>query len=52
MRKDKTLLDDIEKIYYSIPCTNCRLCRQCKNYKSCKTIAKLIISLKKYYKGN
>ena len=49
----RTLLDDIEKIYFSIPCNNCgRLCRECKNYKLCKPIAKLIISLKKHYKGN
>ena len=47
-----SLIDDVEKIYFSIPCTDCRLCRQCKNYKSCKTIAELILSLKKHYKGN
>ena len=48
----RTLLDDVEKIYFSIPCTNCGLCRECKNYKSCKTIAKLILSLKKHYMCN
>ena len=53
MKPKRTLLDDIEKIYFSIPCNNCvRLCRECENYKLCKPIAKLIISLKKHYKGN
>ena len=45
----RTLLDDVKKIYFSIPCTDCRLCRECKNYKLCKSIKYVLKSLKKYY---
>ena len=48
----RTLLDDVEKVYTSIPYGCTTLCRQCENYKPCKIIAKLILSLQKHYKGD
>lgn len=49
MRKNKTLLDDVEKVYFSIPCLPVCECTDCKNEKLCKTIIYLLKSLKKYY---
>ena len=49
MKPKRTLLDDLEKIYFSIPCSTYRLCKQCKNYKLCKTLSYTIKSLKKHY---
>ena len=48
-RVNRTLLDDVEKIYLSIPCNSQKYCYDCKNYKPCKTIAKFLISLRKFY---
>ena len=45
----RTLLDDLEKIYVSIPCNSQKYCYDCKNFKPCKTIAKILISLRKFY---
>ena len=49
MRKNKTLLDDVEKIYFSIPCTSGVSCEHCKNKLLCDLIANLLKSLKKLY---
>ena len=49
MRINRTLLDDVEKIYMSIPCNSQKYCYDCKNFKPCKTIAKFLISLRKFY---
>ena len=48
-RVNRTLLDDVEKIYMSIPCNSQKYCFDCKNFKPCKTIAKFLISLRKFY---
>ena len=44
-----SLLDDVEKIYFSIPCPSYKLCKQCNNYKICTSIHDLLKSLKKHY---
>ena len=49
MKPKRTLLDDLEKIYVSIPCNSQKYCYDCKNFKPCKTIAKFLISLRKFY---
>ena len=49
MKLKRTLLDDLEKIYVSIPCNSQKYCYDCKNFKPCKTIAKILISLRKFY---
>ena len=35
MRKNKTLLDDVEKIYFSIPGASWVSCEHCKNKVLC-----------------
>ena len=45
----KTLLDDVEKIYFSIPCISSCECIDCKNGELCKSIIRLLKSLKKHY---
>ena len=52
MRKNKTLLDDVEKIYFSIPCTSGVSCEHCKNKVLCDLTQNLLKSLKKYYMCN
>ena len=49
MRKDKTLLDDVLKSYFSIPCTSGVSCEHCKNKVLCDLTANLLKSLKKIY---
>lgn len=49
MRINRSLLDDVEKIYFSIPCTSEVSCEQCKNKVLCDLTAKLLKSLKKIY---
>ena len=49
MRKNKTLLDDVEKIYFAIPCTSGVSCEYCKNKVICDLSQNLLKSLKKYY---
>lgn len=44
-----SLLDDIEKIYFSIPCTSGVSCEHCKNKVICDLSQNLLKSLKKYY---
>ena len=48
-RKNKTLLDDVEKIYYSNSCTSGVSCEHCKNKLLCDLTANLLKSLKKLY---
>ena len=45
----RTLLDDIEKIYFSIRCTSPVSCGRCRNKLICKITANLLKSLKKHY---
>ena len=52
MRVNRTLLNDVEKIYFSIPCTSGVSCEHCKNKVICDLSQKLLKSLKKHYKGN
>ena len=49
MRVNRTLLNDVEKIYFSIPCTSGVSCEHCENNELCKTICYLLSSLKKFY---
>ena len=44
-----TLLDDVLKIYFSIPCTSGVSCEYCKNKVLCDLTANLLKSLKKIY---
>ena len=49
MRKNKTLLDEVLKIYFSIPCTSGVSCEHCKNKVLCDLTENLLKSLKKIY---
>ena len=49
MKTNKTLLDDVEKIYFSIPCASGVSCEHCKNKVLCDLAANLLKSLKKIY---
>ena len=49
MRVNKTLLNDVEKIYFSIPCSSGVSCEHCKNKLLCDLTENLLKSLKKYY---
>ena len=49
-RVNRTLLDDVEKIYFSIPCTSGVSCECCKNKLMCDIAEDLMKSLKKFYK--
>ena len=49
MRVNRTLLNDVEKIYFSIPCTSGVSCEHCKNKELCDLTANLLKSLKKLY---
>ena len=49
MKMKRTLLDDVEKIYYSIPCNLEYGCKDCINFELCKLLYYLVKSLKKYY---
>ena len=44
-----SLLDDIEKTYFSIPCSSGVSCEYCKNKDICDLTQNLLKSLKKYY---
>ena len=52
MRVNRNLLNDVEKIYFSIPCTSWVSCEHCKNKTICDLSENLIKSLKKHYKYN
>ena len=45
----RTLLDDVLKIYFSIPCTSGVSCEHCKNKVLCDLTENLLNSLKKFY---
>ena len=45
----RTLLDDVEKVYFLLPCVSGCEYVDCENNKLCKTIHYLLKSLKKYY---
>ena len=49
MRVNRNLLNDVEKIYFSIPCSSGVSCEHCKNKVLCDLTANLLKSLKKYY---
>ena len=49
-RVNRTLLNDVEKIYFSIPCTSGISCECCKNKLMCDIVEDLMKSLKKFYK--
>ena len=49
MRKNKTLLDDVEKVYFLLPCVSGCEYVDCENNELCKTIIYLLKSLKKHY---
>ena len=49
-RVNRTLLDDVEKIYFSIECTSAYSCERCKNKLMCDIVEDLMKSLKKFYK--
>ena len=49
MRINRSLLDDIEKVYFSIPCTSGVSCEHCKNKLLCDLTENLLKSLKGYY---
>ena len=49
-RVNRTLLDDVEKIYFSIPCTSGVSCEYCKNKLICDIAEDLMKSLKKFYR--
>ena len=49
MRKNKTLLDDVKKVYFLLPCVSGCDYVNCENNELCKRIKYLLKSLKKYY---
>ena len=49
MKIKRTLLDDVLKSYFSIPCTSGVSCEHCKNKVLCDLTENLLNSLKKYY---
>ena len=55
-RVNRTLLDDVEKIFYSIKCEKednsfCMYCNYCKNKEICDITLNLIYSIRKKYYG-
>ena len=49
MKLKRTLFDDVEEVYFSIPCLSACECVDCKNGELCKTIICVLNSLKKFY---
>ena len=49
MKINRTLLNDIENIYFSLPCVSGCEYVDCENNELCKTIHYLLSSLKKFY---
>ena len=49
MRIKRTLLDDVEEVYFSIPCMSACECTYCKNEEFCRTLIFILNSLKKFY---
>ena len=53
-RVNRTLLDDLEKVYYSTGCITTNnswdyVCSECKNKLICDVTENLIKSIKKFY---
>ena len=48
MRVNRNLLNDVEKIYFSISCT-CWVCEHCKNKKLCDTVEDVIKNIGDLY---
>ena len=48
-RVNRTLLDDVEKVYFSIRCTSAYKCECCKNKQICDITKNLLKSLKIFY---
>ena len=48
MRINRSLLDDVEKIYFSIPCTSGVSCEHCKNKVLCDLSQNLLNDLFSY----
>lgn len=45
-----TLYDDFFKIYRSIPCNIIYIsCNECKNENLCKTLYKVLLSIREFY---
>ena len=49
MKLKRTLLDNVEKIYFSIPCSSGVSCEHCRNKVICDLTQELLKSLKNYY---
>ena len=49
MKPKRTLLDDVEKVYFLLPCVSGCDYVNCENNELCKRIKYLLKSLKKYY---
>ena len=49
MRINRSLVNDVEKIYFAIPCTSGVSCEHCENKVLCDLTANLLKSLKKLY---
>ena len=49
MRKNRTLLDDVEKVYFLLPCVSGCERVNCVDNELCKRIKYLLKSLKKFY---
>lgn len=48
MRKNRSLLDDVEKVYFSLPCVSGCEYVDCENNELCKTIIYLLKSLRRF----
>ena len=51
---NRTLLEDLEKVYNSLPCTDeynncCYACSKCKNKEMCDVLAFLNALIKNHY---
>ena len=49
MKTKRTLLDDVEKVYFLLPCVSGCECVNCEDNELCKRIQYMLKSLKKYY---
>ena len=49
MRIKRTLLDDVEEVYFSIPCMSACECTYCKNEEFCTSLIYVLKSLKNFY---
>ena len=45
----RSLLDDVEKVYFLLPCVSACEYVNCKDNELCKRIQYMLKSLKKYY---